>query len=299
MDFEHGSSVVSAQAESTLALQKYNEFDGTLKQTQAAISETQKRIDILEAQQLSLPERITTQVRKSDDAFLLSQLQSSLLTLELKRTELLQKFEPTYRPVLELDAQIAQSREAIAKAEKDPLRDETTDQNPTQAWAREELAKAKADLAGLQARAAATAVAAKAYQDRARELGQMQVTQDDLVRNVKMTEDNYLLYVRKEEESRISEALDRGKILNVVVAEEPSVPALPSNKRPLTLFIGVLLATIVSLGLVFGSEYLDQTFRTPDEVANVLNIPVLAAMPQNTKVKKTAGDKYGTLGLER
>lgn len=300
MDFEHSSSVVSAQAEATLALQKYNEFDATLKQTQAAIAETQRRIDTLEGQQQALPERITTQVRKSDDAVLLSQLQSNLLTLELKRTELLQKFEPTYRPVLELDAQIAQSREAIAKAEKDPLKDETTDQNPAHEWAREELAKAKADLAGLQARAAATAVAAKTYQDRARELGQMEVTQDDLIRNVKLTEDNYLLYVRKEEESRISDALDRGKILNVVVAEAPTVPALPSNKRPLTFLLGLLLATMTSLALVFGSEYFDQTFRTPDEVTNVLNLPVLAAMPQNTKSKKAAaGGNYGTLGLEK
>jgi len=300
MDFEHGSSVVSAQAEATLALQKYTEFDGSLKQTQAAIAESEKRIAMLEQQQDTLPERITTQVRKSDDAFLLSQLQSSLLTLELKRTELLQKFEPTYRPVLELDAQIAQSREAIAKAEQDPLRDETTDRNPTHEWAREELAKAKADLAGLQARAAATAVAARAYQDQARSLGQLQVTQDDLIRNVKLTEDNYLLYVRKEEESRISDALDRGKILNVVIADAPTVPALPSNKRGLTLILGLLLATITSLGLVFGSEYLDQTFRTPDEVANVLNIPVLAAMPQNAKGKRAnVSEKYGTLGLER
>jgi uncharacterized protein involved in exopolysaccharide biosynthesis len=300
MDFENGSAVVSAQNESNLALQKYADFDSSLKQTQAAIAESQKRIGILEAQQSTLPERITTQVRKSDDAFLLSQLQSNLLTLELKRTELLQKYEPTYRPVQELDAQIEQSRQAIAKAEQAPLNEETTDQNPTHEWAREELAKEKADLAGLEARAAATATAAQAYAQKARDLGLKQVTQDDLIRNVKLTEDSYMLYVRKEEESRISDALDRGKILNVVIAEAPTVPALPSNKRGLTLVLGLLLATVTSLGLVFGSEYMDQTFRTPDEVTNVLNIPVLAAMPENGKSKKiNVRERYATLGLDR
>ena len=45
----------------------------------------------------------------------------------------------------------------------------------------------------------------------------------------------------------------------------------------------MLLATIVSVGLAFGSEYLDSTFRTPDEVRLFLDIPVLATMPKNNK----------------
>jgi len=49
------------------------------------------------------------------------------LTLELKRTELLEKFEPGYRAVQEVDVQIGQTRTALAAAEKSQLHDETTD----------------------------------------------------------------------------------------------------------------------------------------------------------------------------
>jgi len=223
---------------------------------------------------------MVTQVRNFDDATLLSQLRSSLLTLELKRTELLGKFEPAYRPVQEIEAQIAQTREALAAAEKSQLHEETTDRDPTHEWAREELARAKSDLAGLQARADATAQTIRSYRVHAGTLEQQEVVQDDLIRTVKAKEDNYLLYLRKAEEARISDALDRKRIINVAVAEAATVPSLPSNQRSLTVLIGLLLATLTSVGLAFASEYLDPTFRTPDEVRSFLNIPLLATMPR-------------------
>jgi uncharacterized protein involved in exopolysaccharide biosynthesis len=283
VDFTHGGTVVSAQLEKEVALQKLAEFDAALRQTDAAIAETEQRIGILQTQEVSIPTRIVTQVRNADDATLLSQLRSNLLTLELKRTELLEKFEPTYRPVQEVEAEITQTRAALAVAEKSQLHEETTDRDPTHEWVREELAKAKADLAGLQARAKATALTVRSYQQNAQTLEQKEVVQNDLIRTVKATEENYLLYLRKEEEARISDALDRRRILNVAIAEAATVPSLPSNHRSSTVLVGLLLAILTSLGLGFALEYLDPTFRTPDEVSSFLNIPVLAAMPKNGK----------------
>jgi uncharacterized protein involved in exopolysaccharide biosynthesis len=283
VDFSHGAGVVSPQLEKEVALQKLAEFDATLRQTHAAIAETQQRIRVLQEQTASIPPRMLTQVRNTDDAKLLSQLRSNLLALELKRTELLEKFEPSYRPVQEVDAQIAQTRDALTVAEKSRLHEEITDRDPTYEMVSGELAKAKADLAGLQARAEATALTVRSYREDARSLEPKEIVQDDLIRTVKATEANYLLYLRKEEEARISDALDRRRIINVAIAESPTVPSLPSNHRSLTVLAGLLLATLVSVGLAFGSEHLDSTFRTPDEVWSFLNIPVLATMPQNGK----------------
>ena len=114
-------------------------------------------------------------------------------------------------------------------------------------------------------------------------LEQKEIVQDDLIRTVKVTEENYLLYLRKEEEARISDALDRGRILNVVIAQAASAPLLPSNHRFFMVLFGLLVATLISVGLAFGSEYLDSTFRIPDELESFLNLPVLAAMPRTGK----------------
>jgi len=262
VDFTRNTAMVAPQLEREIALRKVAEFDVTLKQTQATIAETQERIRILEDQAASTPARITTQVRSSDDAQLLAQLRENLVALELKRIEMLAKFEPSYRPVQELEAQLAQMRSALAAAEQAPLHDETTDRDRTHEWVTQELAKAKADLAGLQARAQAAALTVQSYREDVRALGQKEVVQGDLLRTVKATEDNYLLYLRKQEEARISDALDRRRIINVAVAEAATVPALPSNHRALTLLIGTLLAIGTSTGLAFISEYLHPTLNS-------------------------------------
>lgn len=281
--FTHRGPTVSAQLEKEVALQKLAEFDATLRQTEAAIAETEQRIRILQEQAASIPTRMVTQVRNSDDATLLSQLRSNLLSLELKRTELVGKFEPSYRPVQEVEAEIAQTRAALAVAEKSQVHEETTDRDPAYEWVQEELAKAKADLGSLQARAKVTALTVRSYQQDARSLEQKEIVQNDLVRTVKATEENYLLYLRKAEEARISDALDRRRIINVAIAEAAEVPSLPSNHRHVTVLFGLFLAVVLTAGLVFVTEHLDPTFRTPGEVRSFLNIPVLATMPRNGK----------------
>jgi uncharacterized protein involved in exopolysaccharide biosynthesis len=288
-DFTNDGTV-SARLEKEAALQKLAEFEATEWQTQQAIGETRRRIKTLETQASSTPTRIVTQVRNSDDGILLSGLRSNLLNLELKRTELLEKFEPGYRLVREVDDQIAQTRSALTAAEKSTLRDETTDQDPTYEWVRAELAKARADLAGLQAKAEVASRTVRAYRENARILAQKEIVQEDLFRTVKVGADNYMLYLQKKEEARISEALDRRRIINVAIAEAPTAPSLPSNRRYFTVLLGFLLATLMSVGTAFVAEYADSTFRTPDEVRLYLNIPVLASMSSIAK-----NGKHGSL----
>ena len=109
------------------------------------------------------------------------------------------------------------------------MREESTDQNPNYQWAKAELTKAEADLAGLRARADAAAAISIRYHQLAEKLNREQVVQQDLQREAKTQEDNYFLYLQKREEARISDALDQRGILNVALAEQPVVPALPEN----------------------------------------------------------------------
>ncbi len=281
-DFTRERGTVSAQMERDITLQKLSEFEVSYKQTQAAIAETEQRLRALEQQQASLPGRLTTQVRTSDNPQLLQQMKSTLLTLELKRTELLTKFDPSYRLVQELDKQIAETRAAIAAEDKAPVREQTTDQNPTSLWVNSEMAKARTDLSALKAKAAATNVILSSYRQSARDLQESTVVQQDLLRTAKTAEENYLLYQRKEEEARINDALDQRGILNVAIAEQPTVPALPVRSTLLYGLLSVFLAGTVSLGMAFTADFLDPSFRTPAEVTSYLGAPVLVSIPKAT-----------------
>jgi len=270
---------VSPQLARDNTLQRLAEFSATLDQTRAEMAATEEKIRTLEKQAGTVPSRITTQLREVDDAALLQQYKSTLLTLELKRTELLTKYQPTYPLVQEIDKQIADTHTQLAAAESKPVREQTTDENPTFQFVSTELAKAKADYSALQARATATEAIVVLYRKQAEQLEQKGILHQDLVRTQKTDEENYLLYLKKREEARMSDALDQRGILNVIVAEQPTTPVLPVGSPFMTVVLGFVLATVVSTGMAFAVDYLDPSFRTPSQVIDELNIPVLAAVP--------------------
>jgi uncharacterized protein involved in exopolysaccharide biosynthesis len=275
-------------------LQRLTDFTATLSTTRAEMSATEQKIRTLESQSGALPSRITTQSRSTDDAQVLQQMKTMLMTLELKRTELLTKYQPTYPLVTEVDKQIADTHASIEKEEAKPLHDVTTDQNPTYAYVSTELAKAKADYSALEARAAAMQSIIGLYKTQATQLEQKGIQEQDLQRIIKTDEENYLLYQHKREEARMSDMLDQTHILNVAVAEAPAVPVLPTGSRMVFVVLGLVLGAVMSVGLALALDYFDPSFRTPSEVLSELNIPVLAAVPH--RVSGGYGSNYGGNG---
>ena len=280
VEFNRQKGVVSADVEKQIQLQKMNEFDTSLKQTRAQMADTEQRVHELSTLTGTAAPRVTTQVKTAEDSQLLSNLKTTLLTLELKRTELLQKYEPKYRLVQDADQQIAETRKAIEQAEKNAVREETTDRDPTYDWAQTELAKAKADLVGLHARAVVTQDTVRNLQAKVLQLDADGTKQAALLRAVKAGEENFTLFRQKQEEAGVADALSNKRILNVAIAQATAVPLSPYGPSlPLKLLLGVILAGLVGIGTAFGADYLDPSFRTPTEVEDELMVPVLAAIP--------------------
>ena len=288
MQFTAGHGVVSASQERDLALQKSSEMDASYRQTRIDLIETQQKVSELQAKLAEQPERTTTQVRIADNPDLFRALKSNLLDLQLKKTQLLTKFEPGHRLVQEVDQQIAQAQAAIAAENASPLRDETTDKNVHYEWAKSELQRAQVQLKALQARAAATGAEEASYRAMALRLGNDAITQDDLLNNEKAAQESYLLYVKKQEEARMADALDQRGIVNVTIAEQPIAPALPSLSTWTLLAVGIVAAGAAGTGAAFAADYVDPAFRTPDEVIAYLKAPVLASLPRRATGKLSA-----------
>jgi protein tyrosine kinase modulator len=283
-DFSQSRGVISPEAEKEKLVNTIGEFQVKAKEAQASIAETQERIRSLKTQLASTPSRETTSIRTAENTGVVNQLKSRLSEFELKRIELLGKYEPGYRLVQELDSQIAQTKALLAEEEKVSTKDETSDWNPMYRMLNQTLATAQTELASYRARYSATVEHIRALQLEAQELERKEVAYHDLTRAQKMAEDNYQLYVKKLEESRISNAMDERRIVNVSLVEEATKPFAPvPTKRSLMVVAGSFLAGLSSLGLAFVRDFLDPTIRTPDEVKAILQIPVLAALPKSVR----------------
>jgi uncharacterized protein involved in exopolysaccharide biosynthesis len=284
LQFNSRHGVIAAGEQRDLALQKLSEIDASFRQTKIEFAETQRRIWELKIQLTELPERTTTQVRTADNPELLKSLKASLLDLQLKRTQLLTKFEPSHRLVQEVDQQISQAQAAIAGESKSPIQDQTTDRNTQYEWAKSELERAEVQLKGLESRAAATEKEQRSNRTAAQHLGDDAINQDDLASSEKAAEENYLLFVKKQGEARVSDALDQRGIVNVAIAEQPVVPALPVWSAWAVIAVGIAAAGALGTGGAFAANYLTPTFRSRDEVLAYLNAPVLASLPR-TKIR--------------
>jgi hypothetical protein len=135
------------------------------------------------------------------------------------------------------------------------------------------------------------------YEEEASNLDQKEVMQQRLLRDQKAKEANYLLYSRKQEEARISDSLDRSRIVNVAVAEAATVPAVPSRSRGMTLLVGFVAAIAVSLLVAAAAEHFNPSLRTSEEVQELLNVPVLALIStadEQGRSDESPSEEFGT-----
>ncbi len=278
--FTRSRGVVSAELERDMALQKLGEAEAAYRQTEQDLAETEKNMAGLREQLASFPARSVTLKRWADNPMLQEKLKSQLLELQLKRTELLTRYEPSYRLVQEVDRQIEETRAAIAAEALTPMRDETSDKDPNYEWARLELEKSEVRASGLRARQADAAVQIAALRTHAQQMQSEAVEQHSLMRAAKAEEDNYLLYLRKREEARIGDALDARHILNVAIVEPPSTPVLPVHSVLFYFLLSFGAALSFSIVVAFAAEYLDPTIRSPEEAREVLELPVLGWLPE-------------------
>jgi uncharacterized protein involved in exopolysaccharide biosynthesis len=248
------------------------------KNLQQSIAANKRRLLSAQSQMGTTPARSSSLEVSNSPSELLQQLEGNLVAAQVKRNQLLAKFQPDYPVVLEADKEVTQIKSAIAEASKTRYVSQTTDRDSTYELLRQDFAKTQSDLSSQQAQEAALEASIRDMRKQMVELDDQSLKQADLLREVKTDESNYLLYLSKREQERTSDALDQKRIGNVSLAVPPVVPMSPDKSPALIFALGLILALFISLGTAFVAEYLDPSFRTPDEVVEVLRIPVLASI---------------------
>src|SRR5215472_16768512 len=253
---------------------------GTLYQTRQAIAAHKQRIKNIKAQMAVTPSRSFTTEASISANLLLDQLHSTLLASQLKRTQLLMKYDPSHPLVKEVEQEIAETKDAIADAEQAKYINTTTDRDQTFEYLRQDLARTEADLASEEARASALQTSIHDMELQMVNLDAKSVQQAALQREAKANEANYLLYLTKREQERTSDALDDKRIANVAIAVPAEVPVLPARSPKSIIFAGFWGALFSAIGVGYLAELADPSFRSPSEVEQILSVPILAAVPK-------------------
>jgi uncharacterized protein involved in exopolysaccharide biosynthesis len=278
-EFGQQNAIAAPDAQRSDLSTKVADSVGLLHLAEQSIAADEERLANDREQLKVTPERSTTLQASGANEKLIDDLNIALLAAQTKHTQLALKYDDTYPLVREADQEIAQAKTAIAQAEEKKYVTETTDRDPTYELLREDIAKSQADLAAQRATLIATKRSVQSIRAEMVNLDQLALSQQDLQREAKAAETNYLLYLAKREQERTSNALDVTRIANVAIAVPPAIPVLPVFGWPMIVLMGLGSATLLSVGAAYAIDYLDPSFHTPAQVIEILGIPVIAAMP--------------------
>ncbi|MEE8161311.1 MAG: Wzz/FepE/Etk N-terminal domain-containing protein [Acidobacteriota bacterium] len=187
-------------------------------------------------------------------------LLGTLVELELKERELVTKYTDESRLVQGVRDEIQMVRQRLANLDS---------------------TRYDAEMEALRARKQIQVAQLADYQRRLAELNQIETEFARLQQGVEIDRQNYKLYLRKFEQSRISEAMDTQKIANVSLIEPAKAPLKPVGPNiRLNMLLAVFTGGFGGLGLAFVSEYLDDSLEKDEDVENHLDVPVLASVPE-------------------
>jgi len=138
----------------------------------------------------------------------------------------------------------------------------------------------RADFSSLKAKADTLKNQLLDAQTELRALNENEVRIIRLEREISIQEANYRKYSESLEQARIDHAMEADKISNISVVQPATYsmsPVRPRKSRNLAL--GFLLGLFGAIGFAFFSEYMDHSIRTPEDVAERLQLPSFVSIP--------------------
>jgi uncharacterized protein involved in exopolysaccharide biosynthesis/Mrp family chromosome partitioning ATPase len=278
--FEIAHELVDMNDQKKIVVTRIATLDDHIANARAILANQEGRTrDLSRKLQQTTPRAETTR-RSLTNQYSQEHLNTSLVDLQNHRAELLHRYPPTDRAIVELDEKIANTKSAIQEASLHPAAENATDANPLWVQISSLMVTASAEISGTAAEQQELLAQKREAESRLRELLQSTGTYDDLSRRYQEVQKNYEIYAQKRDEARISEALDSQKMFNVSLVQRPVSTSVPVRPKPIPYMLagfvfGLCLASIVALYADRAAERI----YSPEELDTVTQMLGLASIP--------------------
>lgn len=271
--FKREHKVFSLEEQRGLLLQQRMTLDSSYKDAQNKVGEFTEKIASLKNQLKTISRQsplATEPYRSTDDA------NTQLLTLKIREAELLEKYTPDNRLVINVRKEIALVKDFLKKQSGKLI----TGRNAIFDDIEKEIIHTQADLSSQKARLVTLSSQINTLTADIESLDTKGKELAALKRDHTINEKNYQIYREKTEEARISDILDRQKMANITIIQKATIPTSPVKpKRGMNVLIALALGPIAGVGLAFASELARQDLSTPQAVEKRLSIPVISTVP--------------------
>lgn len=246
-------------------------LEGDLSNTLTELQESEARVNVLTREMADLPQEVAA---AQDGA--VQVLKTTIVDLELERSENLSKYTEQSKVIKDIDRRIAEARELLADESANSA---ATRSNPTHESLRMQLIEAQTSAAGMQARVAGLRNEIARHTLNLQRMERARPELERLKNDLETAKESYQNYVRKEEEARFSTALDESGILNVNIVENAYLPTNPMNSKRTQKVLMALLVGIAIGGLVgIARDSMDPTLKSAVQAERLAKAPVIARL---------------------
>jgi uncharacterized protein involved in exopolysaccharide biosynthesis len=264
-------------------LKQRGDVDTSLRTAEANLTQAQQRQQELEQLIRKVPENIPEQA-SSEKYRSLDEAESRLADLNSKKAQMLATYNENSPALASLKAGIA-TAQAEVNARKTALKGRSTSNvNSVYQTLQTDLLRTSADARSFAEPVRVLTGQLAAIDKRLGDLQQNRGTYNDLVREHQIAEDTYRSLSTKYEDARVKDNLNQQRISPATVISQPTLPYKTARPRKLITVLACLFAgMILGIGGALVREALDDRFTTAEQVAFILDLPVLASFERRPR----------------
>lgn len=250
----------------------------TLSMLQRELQSTQESLIFARERQESLARSLGRAPAGSDRSSAPASPDSELAELLRQYAVLKGRYTDEHPDIVNMRSRIARLQQRRADS---AAADEEEDLNPSTVLAREQLARATAELKNLEQARADLEGRVASLRARIEETPRTEQELTTLTRDYDQLRENYTSLLRRQLDAQMAGRLERRwKGDRFRVLDPANLPEKPSFPKPLiVLGLGGSLGLFVGLLLCFAAEFLDPTFKDVATLSSLGNYPVLARVP--------------------
>jgi len=285
LTYSDNEGIVSPKEEIDAAVRMVGEITGALREVTTNISGAEERIRAIRDQIASQPE-VVKRSQFLEVNPIITQLSTQLVDRQVDRVTLLRKYTDKDRHVRDNAEEIQDLKTEIDTQMRERptiVSHQLFKTNPIREDRLRTLLDLESSLRELRARQATLEEEIGRGNRRLITLRQKGLEYERLDREVKNRRDSYDLYVKREQEARISEAMDEQKLVNVDVVQRPALPLPRTGTQKVSAALSLVAGLVVGLAGAFGREYISRSLRSEYDVQQHLGLPLLASIGEIPK----------------
>lgn len=207
---------------------------------------------------------------------ILAAMKQKLTDLELELSKALERYTEKHPTVIGLKSEIEEVKLKMEEEVERIIETETITANPIRQTILNNLVDWETNKAALFAKREALDEIIMEVEAQLDLLPEKELELAQLLRDQSVAEKIYMILLENNEEIKIAEARETSDIRLVDEAVSPSSYIKPRKKTNLT--IGGLLSLMIGCGLAILIEILDTTIKTPEDVEQILGLPVMGVI---------------------